>query len=117
MSLSRFAGIYIFPGGYLPSTTQLLDHICEQSQGTLTLERVENIGGHYAKALRLWRKKFLLNFDDKIKPAMLRSYPSMSKEAIELFRRKWEVRIISTRFCHPRSNTGLSANIHRTVLL
>jgi cyclopropane-fatty-acyl-phospholipid synthase len=57
------------------------------------VERVENIGGHYAKALRLWRKNFLLHFDDKIMPALLDSHPTMSKKAVEVFRRKWEVGI------------------------
>ncbi|KUJ09820.1 cyclopropane-fatty-acyl-phospholipid synthase [Mollisia scopiformis] len=86
----EFIGQYIFPGGYLPSTTQLLNHISTQSKGTLTLERVENIGGHYTKTLRLWRESFLLNFDDKIKPALLNGHPAMSEEAIEVFSRKWE---------------------------
>ncbi|KAH7360355.1 Mycolic acid cyclopropane synthetase-domain-containing protein [Rhexocercosporidium sp. MPI-PUGE-AT-0058] len=86
----EFISQYIFPGGYLPSTMQLLNHINTQSQGTLTLERVENIGGHYVKTLRLWRETFMLNFEEKIKPALLESYPSMSDESVEIFRRKWE---------------------------
>lgn len=90
----RFIDQYIFPGGYLPSTMQLLNHINKQSNGSLTLERVENIGGHYVKTLRLWRERFLLNFDDKIRPALLNSNPEMSKDAIEVFRKKWEVRIV-----------------------
>lgn len=75
---------------------QLLNHISTQSQGTLTLERVENIGGHYAKTLRLWRESFLLNFDEKISPALLESHPGMSKSDIAVFRKKWEVRIADT---------------------
>ncbi|KAF4987131.1 hypothetical protein FDECE_15575 [Fusarium decemcellulare] len=85
-----FIDQYIFPGGYLPSNTELLNHVTTQSQGTLTLERVENIGGHYAKALRLWRQNFLDNFDDKITPALLECYPTISDESIQVFRRKWE---------------------------
>lgn len=65
-----------------------------QSKGSLVLERVENIGCHYTRALRLWRETFLLNFDDKIRPALLDSYPEMSKEAIQVFHRKWEVRMV-----------------------
>ncbi|KAL2074938.1 hypothetical protein VTL71DRAFT_8718 [Oculimacula yallundae] len=86
----RFISKYIFPGGYLPSTMELLNHIDTQSEGRLTLERIENIGGHYAKALRLWREKFLLDFDHEVMPALLQSYPSMSNEAVKVFRRKWE---------------------------
>jgi cyclopropane-fatty-acyl-phospholipid synthase len=96
----RFIEQYIFPGGYLPSTLQLLNHISRQSKGGLTLESVENIGGHHVKALRLWRESFLCNFEDKIKPALLNDHPTMSKLDIEVFRRKWEVSVI-TATTHP----------------
>jgi cyclopropane-fatty-acyl-phospholipid synthase len=68
-----------------------LGHINQQSHGTLIVEKVENIGGHYAKALRLWNENFQNQFDTKIKPALLHSHPGLTKEAIEVFRRKWEV--------------------------
>ena len=88
---NSFINQYIFPGGYLPSITQLLNHITTQSNGTLIVENVENIGGHYVKALRLWREAFLDNFDEKIHPALLKGHPTMTSEAVEVFRRKWEV--------------------------
>lgn len=91
--MASFINHYIFPGGYLPSITELLNHITQQSKGTLIVEKVENIAGHYAKALRLWKENFLGNFDMKIKPALLREHPEMSKEGVEVFRRKWEVGI------------------------
>ncbi|KAK2593494.1 hypothetical protein QQS21_008810 [Conoideocrella luteorostrata] len=69
---------------------QLLNHISIQSHGTLIVESVENIGGHYAKTLRLWNEKFQHHFDDVIKPALLLNHPGLSKEGIEVFRRKWE---------------------------
>lgn len=87
-----FINHYIFPGGYLPSITQLLNHISEQSQGTLIVENVENIGGHYAKTLRLWKENFMESFDDKIRPALMREHPDMTPEGVEVFRKKWEVR-------------------------
>ncbi|KAI1487707.1 cyclopropane-fatty-acyl-phospholipid synthase [Biscogniauxia mediterranea] len=85
-----FINKHIFPGGYLPSITQLLNHISAESKGTLIVERVENIGGHYAKTLRLWREKFLLNFESKIRPALKAEHPGMTPEEIDVFRRKWE---------------------------
>ncbi|KAH9883791.1 cyclopropane-fatty-acyl-phospholipid synthase [Xylariomycetidae sp. FL2044] len=85
-----FINKHIFPGGYLPSITQLLNHISTESKGTLIIERVENIGGHYTKTLRLWKEKFMLNFEDKIKPALMREHPQMRDEEIEVFKRKWE---------------------------
>ncbi|KAM0474871.1 hypothetical protein ACHAPX_007392 [Trichoderma viride] len=87
-----FINQYIFPGGYLPSITQILNHISCQSQGSLIIEKVDNIGGHYAKTLRLWRESFLGRFEETIRPALLREHPDMTKEAIQVFRRKWEVR-------------------------
>ncbi|KAK7417058.1 hypothetical protein QQX98_004819 [Neonectria punicea] len=85
-----FINHYIFPGGYLPSITQLLNHITQQSQGTLIVENVENIGGHYAKTLRLWKEKFLEAFEEKIRPALVREHPGMSQEEIQVFQKKWE---------------------------
>ncbi|KAI0380406.1 cyclopropane-fatty-acyl-phospholipid synthase [Hypomontagnella monticulosa] len=85
-----FINKHIFPGGYLPSITQLLDHISKESNGTLVVERVENIGGHYTKTLRLWREKFMSNFESKIRPALKVEHPSMTQAEIDVFRRKWE---------------------------
>ncbi|RDA92174.1 hypothetical protein CP533_5580 [Ophiocordyceps camponoti-saundersi (nom. inval.)] len=85
-----FINHYIFPGGYLPSITQILNHISQQSDGTLIVENVENIGGHYARTLRLWNEKFRENFDVRIKSALLQEHPDMTEEAVEVFRRKWE---------------------------
>lgn len=78
----------------MPSTTQLLNHISEKSNGTLIIENVENIGGHYSKTLRLWREAFMENFESKIKPALLQEHPHMAKDGAEVFRRKWEVSCI-----------------------
>lgn len=88
-----FINHYIFPGGYLPSITQLLNHISKESEGTLIVERVENIGGHYAKALRLWKESFLKNFHSRIRPSLKQKHPDMADEEIEVFRKKWEVRL------------------------
>jgi cyclopropane-fatty-acyl-phospholipid synthase len=81
---------YIFPGGHLPSISQLVEKINAGSKGTLVMERVENIGGHYAKTLRLWREKFLDNFDSRIRPALKLQHGEMGEKEIEVFRRKWE---------------------------
>ncbi|WPG98821.1 cyclopropane-fatty-acyl-phospholipid synthase like protein [Acrodontium crateriforme] len=95
---------YIFPGGHLPSITQLLDAIRagstpKGSTPRLIPETVENIGPHYAKTLRLWRQSFMQNFNAKIKPALIADYAKskdmqkgkkMTDEDIELFKRKWE---------------------------
>jgi cyclopropane-fatty-acyl-phospholipid synthase len=61
---------YIFPGGHLPTTTQLLDAVRAGSttkasggQPRLIPESVENIGPHYAKTLRLWRQNFMQTFN------------------------------------------------------
>ena len=88
---ASFINEYIFPGGYLPSVTQLLNHIAIESKGTLIVEHVENIGGHYARTLRLWKEQFLAKFDQKIRPALLEEHPGMGDDEVDVFRRKWEV--------------------------
>ncbi|HTL49003.1 MAG TPA: DUF1365 family protein [Verrucomicrobiae bacterium] len=68
---------HIFPGGHLPSLTAVCKAMTQSS--TLFVENVENIGVHYARTLREWKKKFreqqarieALGFDER-------------------FRRKWE---------------------------
>lgn len=91
LTTASFINRYIFPGGYLPSITQLLNHITAESKGTLIVEKIENIGGHYARTLRLWREQFLANFEAKIRPALRAEHPDMNEEEVEVFRRKWEV--------------------------
>ncbi|KAL2190517.1 cyclopropane-fatty-acyl-phospholipid synthase [Thermothelomyces heterothallicus CBS 203.75] len=85
-----FINRYIFPGGYLPSITQLLDHITAESNGTLIVESVANIGGHYARTLRLWRERFLANYDAKIRQVLAAKHPDTREEELDVFRRKWE---------------------------
>jgi len=81
---------YIFPGGHLPSISQLIESIRLGSEGKLVLDRLENIGGHYAKTLRLWRQKFMQNFDSRIRPALMDEHKDMGEKEVEVFRRKWE---------------------------
>jgi len=107
-----FINHYIFPGGYLPSITQLLNHISKESDGTLIVEKIENIGGHYTKALRLWKENFLANFDSKIRPSLKREHVGMSEEEMDVFRRKWEVRRPLTQISVPISQRN-SANFEQ----
>jgi cyclopropane-fatty-acyl-phospholipid synthase len=82
---------YIFPGGHLPTVTQLVSSIAEGSKGLLVVDSIENIGMHYAKTLRLWKDKFMLNFDLVIQPALIAEHEGMTAADTELFKRKWEV--------------------------
>ncbi|TKA71624.1 hypothetical protein B0A49_03027 [Cryomyces minteri] len=81
---------YIFPGGHLPTVSQLTSSITAGSRTTLIVDGIENIGPHYAKTLRLWRESFMAAFDASIRPALLREHDGMTKSDVELFRRKWE---------------------------
>ncbi|KAF2428353.1 methoxy mycolic acid synthase 1 [Tothia fuscella] len=81
---------YIFPGGHLPSISQLITSIVSASKGSLIVDNVENIGPHYAKTLRIWKENFMRTFDERIRPALLREHQNMTKDGVELFRRKWE---------------------------
>ena len=82
---------YIFPGGHLPSVSQLVSNIERGSEGRLIVENIRNIGGHYAKTLRIWRENFERRFDDDIRPALLAEHEGMTKRDAELFKRKWQV--------------------------
>ncbi|SLM36348.1 S-adenosyl-L-methionine-dependent methyltransferase-like [Lasallia pustulata] len=81
---------YIFPGGHLPTVSQLVGSIEKGSNATLIVDAIENIGGHYAKTLRLWKEKFQRNFESRIRPALLEEHHGMTDSDVELFRRKWE---------------------------
>ena len=61
------------------------------SAGNLILDKLENIGGNYVKALRTWRENFLRNFNTRVQPEL----EGMSSVDIEVFRKKWEVCFLS----------------------
>lgn len=82
---------YIFPGGHLPAVAQLVKSIDVGSKSSLTVENIVNIGGHYAKTLRVWKEKFMDNFDSRIRPALIAEHQGMTEDDTALFRRKWEV--------------------------
>ncbi len=104
---------YIFPGGHLPTVSQLVGSIERGSSGTLVVDEVVNIGGHYAKTLRLWREKFERNFEDEIRPALMEEHEGMTQRDVDLFKRKWQVclesyeRILEYRFGGPRLLTSI----------
>ena len=83
---------YIFPGGHLPTVSQLVGSMERGSKGQLVVDDIKNIGGHYAKTLRVWREKFERNFGDIIRPALLTEHEGMTDRDVELFKRKWQVR-------------------------
>ena len=88
---------YIFPGGHLPTISQLVRSMDRGSKGSLIVENVKNIGGHYVKTLRKWREKFLENFDAQIKQALVEEHEDMNEDDIDVFKRKWEVSQTRTR--------------------
>ncbi|KAK3180016.1 hypothetical protein K4F52_008594 [Lecanicillium sp. MT-2017a] len=82
---------YIFPGGHLPTASGLVAAIDKGSAGKMVVEEVKSFGGHYVKALRLWREAFLENFEEMIAPSMREKYPALTEDDVEVFKRKWEV--------------------------
>lgn len=47
---------YIFPGGFLPSVTAMMQSITASTN--MRLHHMEAIGDHYAETLRVWRDRF-----------------------------------------------------------
>ncbi|KAF2467675.1 cyclopropane-fatty-acyl-phospholipid synthase [Lindgomyces ingoldianus] len=88
---------YIFPGGHLPTVTQLVNSITNGSRGTLVVDSIENIGPHYAKALRIWREGFLAGWEGEggIRELLGKGRgegmeAEMDGESKEVFKRKWD---------------------------
>lgn len=67
---------HIFPGGFLPSLTAMGEAMTNHSR--FIVEKIDNIGIHYALTLREWRKRFFEQMDAVSKMGFDRS-----------FRRKW----------------------------
>ncbi|MCJ1375059.1 hypothetical protein MMC20_006293 [Loxospora ochrophaea] len=103
---------YIFPGGHLPTVSQLVENIVQGSSGTLIVDEILNIGGHYAKTLRVWRKKFDRNFENWIKPALLDAHSKMTDSDVDMFRRKWEYYFT---YCEAGFNTKTLGDVILTV--
>lgn len=51
---------YIFPGGYIPSLSEVLPHI---ENAGLVVTDIEILRLHYAQTLKAWREAFLTNRD------------------------------------------------------
>lgn len=52
---------HIFPGGFLPSHSVLMDNLSRHTD--MNLLHLEEIGFHYGKTLRAWRERFLNQLD------------------------------------------------------
>ena len=65
---------------------------------------MSNIGPHYARTLREWRRRFLERFESVVEPALRREHPEVmggegvegsggqgerGRKEVEVFRRKW----------------------------
>ncbi|KAJ2978735.1 hypothetical protein NQ176_g3654 [Zarea fungicola] len=86
--VDTFIDRYVFPGGYLPTVSQLLSAIDVGSQGTLEVETVQSIGPHYIKTLRCWRENFIRNWGN-IKSGYVANHAEASEKTIEAYRRRW----------------------------
>ncbi|KAJ7869995.1 CFS1-like protein [Mycena leptocephala] len=78
----------IFPGGYLPNFSQLVRTLNEGSMGRLIIDSVTNIGPHYARTLREWKRRFLANWENVISKALVAHY-ALNTHDLEFFKRKW----------------------------
>ncbi|KAF8133803.1 CFS1-like protein [Boletus edulis] len=96
-SRKRIRSVYaraVFPGGVLPSLTMLLRSMEAGSSGRLVVDSVSNIGPHYARTLREWRRRFLDKFEAVVVPALKAEHPTVMNgphgaAEIEVFKRKW----------------------------
>jgi cyclopropane-fatty-acyl-phospholipid synthase len=56
--------------------------------GRLVIDSVLNIGPHYARTLREWKRRFLANWEGAVAMALVEQY-HLDAESLEVFRRKW----------------------------
>ena len=87
---------HIFPGGILPSLTELTKAMTAQS--TLHVDAIENIGIHYAETLRRWRQACIRQSD---------RLTSMGYD--ETFQRKW---IYYLAYCEASFQTEFNNDLH-----
>lgn len=87
---------HIFPGGMLPSLTELSKAMIKHSE--FTLEHLDNIGIHYAETLRRWRQAF----EEKRETLLEMGYD-------EPFQRKW---IYYLCYCEAGFQTRFINNLH-----
>jgi cyclopropane-fatty-acyl-phospholipid synthase len=92
--LPRLTELPVFPGGFLPSLTLLLETMQRGSGGRLVCDSIVNIGPHYARTLREWRRRFQKHFNELIGPALIAEHPetmsgSEGELELEVFKRKW----------------------------
>ena len=80
------------------------------SKGTLIIDSVSNIGPHYARTLREWRRRFVESFENAVVPALRKEHELrrggkgkkvLGRDEIEVFKRKWicSYRLQVSGFC------------------
>ncbi|SJL13977.1 uncharacterized protein ARMOST_17429 [Armillaria ostoyae] len=67
------------------------------SSARLTVDSMVNIGPHYARTLREWKRNFVDSWETTISPALVRKY-SLTAAEQEVFRRKWIYYLYALRF-------------------
>ncbi|KAH9977579.1 cyclopropane-fatty-acyl-phospholipid synthase [Russula compacta] len=90
----------LFPGGMLPSVTLLVSSLTRATSGRLVIESISNIGPHYARTLREWRRRYVENFAE-IEQSLRKEYPDVfvseqgdrGAHELAVFRRKWLLRL------------------------
>jgi cyclopropane-fatty-acyl-phospholipid synthase len=76
--------------------TLLVKSLEHATSGRLIVESISNIGPHYARTLREWRRRFVDNFAE-IERALRKDHPGVfdseqderGAQELAVFRRKW----------------------------
>ncbi|MCJ1403740.1 hypothetical protein MMC11_006963 [Xylographa trunciseda] len=102
---------YIFPGGHLPTVSGLIGSIDRASRGRLVVEDITSVSGHYVRALREWREKFLANWET-VKLALREEKPGMTDAPMDIFKKKWEYYF---SYCEAGFATKTLGNVSITV--
>lgn len=77
--------------------TLLVSSLDRATSGQLVVDSISNVGPHYARTLREWRRRFVDNFAE-IEQALRKDHPGVfdseqdserSAQELAVFRRKW----------------------------
>ncbi|KAF7341156.1 CFS1-like protein [Mycena venus] len=66
----------------------IVETLNKGSAGRLVVDSVLNIGPHYARTLREWKRRFLANWDGVVARALVEQY-NLDAKSLEIFKRKW----------------------------
>ncbi|KAI1790039.1 S-adenosyl-L-methionine-dependent methyltransferase [Ganoderma leucocontextum] len=98
-----FVRKYHWPNCTLPSATSLANAFQDTLHGQFSLEAIEDIGCHYPRCLREWRRRLDENWSETLLHSLQNRYPALKDEKmLSVFRRRWEYMYVYMEVAYSR---------------